>query len=134
MRFSRPPTPPHLQAEESWLLAVDLRAGLGLAALDLPGLRTVDVVGGNPVSIVGGGRGDGGAGSFLDNLALGRGLLLAGLATLALLGEVGCDPDSVEEVDDTNEAGQEEEVEEDAIVHSRCQLMSGCQDEKGMAR
>lgn len=76
------------------------------------------MVGGNPVSVVGGGRGDSGAGSFLDNLALGRGLLLAVLATLALLGEVGCDPDSVEEVDDTNEAGQEEEVEEDAIVHS----------------
>lgn len=75
------------------------------------------MVGGDPVSVVGSGRGDSGAGSFLNNLALSRSLLLAGLATLALLGEVGSDPDSVEEVDDTDEAGQEEEVKEDATVH-----------------
>lgn len=97
--------------------AVGLRAGLGLAALDLPGFRTVDVMGRNPVSVVGSGRGDSGARSVLDNLALSRSLLLARLATLALLGEVGSDPDSVEEVDDTDEASQEEEVEKDTRVH-----------------
>lgn len=97
-----------------------LRAGLGLAStLDLPGLRTSDVVGGDPVGVVGGGGRDGRGGGLLDGggFALGtaRGALLAGLAALALLWEVGGDPDGVEEVDGTSGAGQEEEVEEEAV-------------------
>lgn len=98
-----------------------LRAGLGLAgALDLPGFRAVDVVGGNPVGVVGGSGGNGGAGAVLDTLGFGTlgapgGSLFASLAALALLGEVRCNPDSVEEVDNADEASQEEEVEEDAI-------------------
>lgn len=105
-----------------FLLHAGLRAGLGLAgALDLPGFRTVDVVGGNPVGVVGGSGGNGGAGAVLDTLGFGAlsaagGSLLTGLAALALLGEVRCNPDSVEEVDDADEASQKEEVEEDAIV------------------
>lgn len=76
------------------------------------------MVGGDPVSVVSGGRGDGSrGGSLLDGrgLALGaaRGTLLAGLAALALLGEVGGDPDGIEEVDGTSGAGQEEEVQEE---------------------
>ena len=39
---------------------------------------------------------------------------LCAITSAALLGEVGCDPDSVEEIDDADEAGEEEEVEEDA--------------------
>lgn len=97
----------------------DLDAGL-LAALDLARLRAVDVVGRNPVSVIGGSRGNGGAGGLLNSGSLGTlsaagGTLLAGLAALSLLGEVGCDPDGVEEVDGTTKASQEEEVEEDAI-------------------
>lgn len=77
------------------------------------------MVGGDPVSVVGGGRGNSRAGSFLNSSslsALGRagGTLLGGLAALALLGEVGGDPDGVEEVDNSSKAGQEEKVEEDA--------------------
>lgn len=124
-----PQFPNHPQAKVSGSHAVDLRAGLGLAAFDLSGLRAVDVVGGDPVGIVSSGRGDSRAGSVLNNLALGRGLLLAGLATLALLGKVGRDPDIVEEVDDTDEAGQEEEVEEDAT-----NMQSVPIDPKGMRR
>lgn len=101
------------------LVACGLRAGLGLAALDLPGFRTVDVVGWNPLGVVGCCGCNSGAGAFIGRLSFGAlsatgGFLLARLATLALLREVGCDPDSVEEVGDTNKAGQEEEVEEDA--------------------
>lgn len=69
----------------------------------------------DPIRVVGGRRGNGGAaGSFDGSLGLlrRRGLLRT-LARLALLREVGRNPDGVEEVDDTNEAGQEEEVEED---------------------
>lgn len=81
------------------------------------------MVGGDPVGVVGSGRGDGRGGGLLDGggFALGaaRGTLLAGLAALALLGEVGSDPDGVEEVDGTSGAGQEEEVEEEAVQGQR---------------
>lgn len=101
------------------LVACGLRASLGLAALNLPGFRTVDVVGWNPLGVIGccggnsrgafiGGRGFGAFGAA-------RGSLLAGLAALALLREVGRDPNSVKEVGNTNEAGQEEEVQENAV-------------------
>jgi len=96
-----------------------LRAGLGLAStLDLPRLGTSNVVGGDPVGVVGGGRGDGRARGLIDGRGFGalgaaRGALLTGLAGLALLGEVGGDPDGVEEVHSTRGAGQEEEVQEE---------------------
>lgn len=95
-----------------------LHAGL-LATLDLARLGAVDVVGGDPVGVVGGSGGDGGVRGLLNSGGLGTlraasGTLLASLATLALLGEVGSDPDIVGEVDGTTEASQEEQVEEDA--------------------
>lgn len=121
--FLSSPLSPRLPAEDPGSHTANLSAGLGLAALDLTGLGTVDVVSGNPVSVVGGGRGDSRAGRFLDNLALSGSLLLSELPPLALLGEVRCDPDGVEEVDDADEAGQEEEVEEDAIFRGQCQLI-----------
>lgn len=94
-----------------------LRTGLR-AAFDLAGLRAVDVVRGNPISVVGTGRRNRSAGgSLLGNWglnALGLGALLAGLSGLALLGEVGSDPNGVEEVAGARDTGQQEEVEEDA--------------------
>lgn len=97
--------------------SVHLRTGLG-AALRLAGLRAGDVVGGNPVGVVGGGGGNcsaaGGLLSSLDLTALGAlGALLGGLSSLALLGEVGGDPDGVKEVAGSRDTGQEEEVEEE---------------------
>lgn len=121
-RFSRPRYPLAFQLKIPGHTA-DLSAGLGLAALDLTGLGTVDVVSGNPVSVVGGGRGDSRAGGFLDNLALSGSLLLGEFAPLALLREVRCDPDGVEEIDDADKAGQKEEVEEDTIVRGQRQLI-----------
>jgi len=100
------------------VIYANLGAGLGLAStLYLARLRAGNVVRGDPVSVVGGSGGDSRVGGLLsgDGLgALGGGTLLARLAALALLGEVGGDPHGVEEVDDTNEASQEEEVKEDA--------------------
>lgn len=99
----------------------ELRAGLGLAgALDFPGFRAVDVMRRNPVGVVSSRGGNGSAGAVLDTLGFGAlsaagGSLLTGLATLALLREVGGNPNGIKEVDHTNEASQEEEVEEDAI-------------------
>lgn len=93
-----------------------LGASLRLATLHLPGFGTVDVVSGNPVGVVCGGRGNGRAGGLLHDFALSRDLLLAGLACLALLGEVRRNPNGIEEVDNANEAGQEEEVKEDAAL------------------
>lgn len=121
MKQILPPSSPlsHLTLYRN-LVGKKLGAGLGLAgALDLSGLGAVDVVGGDPVSVVGGGGGNSRAGSLLNSgslSTLGRagGTLLGGLAALALLGEVGGDPDGVEEVDNSSKAGQEEEVEEDA--------------------
>lgn len=97
--------------------SVHLRTGLG-AALRLPGLGAGDVVGGNPVGVVGSGGGNGSAaGGLLSSLDLNTlgalGALLGGLSSLALLGEVGNDPDGVEEIAGTRDTGQEEEVEEE---------------------
>lgn len=73
------------------------------------------MVRGNPIRVVGRGRGNGRAGALLTTLStLGAGsTLLASLAGLALLREVGSDPNGVEEVYNADEAGQEEEVQED---------------------
>jgi hypothetical protein len=74
------------------------------------------VVGWDPVGIVGRGGGNSGTLNRDFNL-LGRtgGLLrrLDTLGSLALLGKVRCDPDGVEEVSNTTEASQKEEVKED---------------------
>jgi len=101
------------------VLVHNLCAGL-LAALDFTRLRTVDVVRGDPVGIISSSGGDGGARALLDRwglrtLSAASGTLLTSLATLTLLREVGSDPDSVEEVDGTTEAGQEEKVQENAV-------------------
>lgn len=102
-----------------------LRTGLG-AALDLPGLGAVDVVGRNPISVVGGGgRGSSAARSLLGDLGLNTlrlGALLAGLSGLALLREVGSHPNGVEEVTSARNTGQKEQIKEDA--GSDCQY--GC--------
>ena len=83
------------------------------------------MAGRDPVLVVG--LGAGGDGRSVD--AGGRGdalvccALFGGAAGGALLlGEVGNDPDGVEEVDDADEAGEDEEVEEDAGVV----LVGGC--------
>lgn len=95
-----------------------LRTGLG-AALNLLGLGTGDVVGGDPIGVVGCGRrsSSAGGGLFGDrglNCTL-RSTLFASLsAGFALLGEVRSDPDSVEEITGSNDTGEEEEVEENA--------------------
>lgn len=110
---------PLIQVRATSRSSLNLGADLGTATLDLPRLRAADVVRRNPVGVVGGGGRNSRAGGLLrraSGLALGGALGVVGLGALALLGEVGSDPDSVEEVHDTNKAGQEEEVEEDAIV------------------
>lgn len=95
-----------------------LRTGAG-TTLDLSGLGAVDVVRRNPISVVGGGTRDSStAGSLLSGLGLDTlratlGALLTGLSRLALLGEVGGDPNGVEEVTGTRNTGEQEEVEED---------------------
>lgn len=85
------------------------------------------MVSGDPLGVVGSGRRDSrAAGSLNGSLLLGgtSGLLELGtLSRTALLGEVGGDPDGVEEVDDAGEAGQEEEVQEEANG-SRVSLIS----------
>lgn len=96
-----------------------LRTGLR-AALDLAGLGAVDVVRGDPIGVVGAGRRNRSAGRRLlsnwglNALSATRGALLAGLSGLALLGEVGSDPNGVEEVTSARDTGKQEEVEEDA--------------------
>lgn len=73
------------------------------------------MVGWNPVRIealAGGGSVRVGSGA-LDILARGLWAAFGGAVTLALLGEVGRHPHVVEEVDDTGEASEEEDVEED---------------------
>ena len=69
------------------------------------------MVGGDPVGVVGSGRGNSGI-SLLDG---DTGLLR--LAATSFLGEVGGDPDGVEEVEDTSEEGKDEEIEEDAGIN-----------------
>lgn len=106
------PCPPFVPLDlKTWLRHLDTGAG---ATLDLPGPRAVDVVVGDPFGIVGSGRRD--SGGLLLGLLGDGGLLLGGLSGLALLGEVGGDPHGVEEVDDTTEGSEEEEVQEDTNV------------------
>lgn len=72
-------------------------------------------MGGDPVGVVGTGGGNSGIrrGNIEVSLLDGDTGLLR-LAATSLLGEVGGDPDGVEEVEDTSEKGKDEEVEEDA--------------------
>jgi hypothetical protein len=95
--------------------------GLGRAALDSPCLRLLDMVSWDPFLVVRLGPGrhsraisTGGWDAFVCGALFGCTTLCAITASAALLGEVGCDPDSVEKIDNANEAGKEEEVEEDA--------------------
>src|SRR2546423_10992289 len=94
--------------------------GPGRAALDSPCLRLLDMVSWDPFLVVRlrPGRHSGaistrGWDAFVCGALFGYTTLCA-ITSAALLGEVGCDPDSVEEIDDADEAGEEEEVEEDA--------------------
>lgn len=73
------------------------------------------MVGGDPVRVVG----SGGRNSSIRRGNIEVGLLdgdtsLLRFTTTSLLGEVGGDPNGVEEVEDTGEEGKDEEVEEDA--------------------
>ena len=77
------------------------------------------MVGGDPIGVVSGGGGHGSAGGALfGDLGLralrGLSALLTGLSGgLALLGEVGRDPNRVEEVTGADNTGKKEDVEED---------------------
>lgn len=76
------------------------------------------MVGGDPVGVVGSGRGNSGIrrGNIEISLLDGDTGLLR-LAATSFLGEVGGDPDGVEEVEDTSEEGKDEEIEEDAGIN-----------------
>lgn len=92
-----------------------LSTGLGACALDLTSLGLLDVVGRDPVRVVGSGGGNGGV--RRGNIEIGlldSDTSLLRLTATSLLGEVGGDPNGVEEVEDTGEEGKDEEVEEDA--------------------
>jgi hypothetical protein len=52
--------------------------------------------------------------AFVCGALFGYTTLCAITTSVALLGKVGRDPDSVEEIDNADEAGEEEKVEEDA--------------------
>lgn len=95
----------------------ELRARLGACTLDFTCLGLLDVVGGNPVRVVGvcgtdsGGIGRGGVQVGL----LHSGSRPLGFSAAALLGKVWCDPDGVEEVENTSEECEDEEVQEDDL-------------------
>ena len=93
------------------------------STLDLPGLRAVDVVSWDPIRVVGGSRRHRRAvRSFARRsfALLGRTRRLLGelgaLSGLALLGEIGGDPNGVDEIANTTEAGQNHEVKEEAVA------------------
>ena len=88
------------------------------AALDSARLLGLDVVSGNPLGIKGlsGGSSVSVGARALSSLLSRLGAALGGTAGLALLGEVRGDPDIVEEVHDASEAGEKEDVEEDAVT------------------
>lgn len=98
-------------------MLIELGTALGSCALDLARLGLLDVVGGNPFGVERG-RSASSSGFYRRNIRFG--LLgssrLLGLATLstALLREVWCNPDGVEEVHDTSKECEDEEVKEDA--------------------
>jgi len=52
--------------------------------------------------------------AFVCGALFGCTTLCAITTSAALLGEVGCDPDGVEEIDNADKAGEKEEVEKDA--------------------
>ena len=90
------------------------------AALDSPSLWTLDVVSWNPFLVVCLRAGCHGWdvcasdwNTLISSTLLGGAALRAITTSATLLWEVWCDPDSVEEVNDADEAGKDEEVEED---------------------
>lgn len=97
-------------------LLTELGTALGSCALDLARLGLLDVVRRNPFGVKRG-RSTSGSGVYRRNIFgfLGSSRLL-GIASLstALLREVWCNPDSVEEVHDTSKEREDEEVKEDA--------------------
>ena len=103
-------------------LGVGLSSALwsGRAALDGPGLRPLDMVSWNPFLVIclrsschSRAIFTGGWDGFVSSALLGR-TTLSTVAASAFLGEVWRDPDGVEEIDHTDEAREDEEVEEDA--------------------
>lgn len=99
-------------------MLIDLGTALGSCALDLARLGLLDVVSGNPFGVERA-RSAGGSGVYCSILRFGllgsSGLLgIAALSTTALLREVWCNPNSVEEVNDTSKECEDEEVKEDA--------------------
>jgi hypothetical protein len=109
------------------------------AAAHTPGLRALQVSGGDPALVESAslcaagdsraiGADDRNLVSGVDLLALAgraRGALAA-LAAAALLGEEGGDPGVVDEVADTAEGGEEEEVEEDAVKTTNVSFIPQC--------
>jgi hypothetical protein len=109
---------------------LDLQSLLALrpAAAHAPGLRALQVSGGDPALVEGTslcaasnsraiGANDRDLVSGVDLLALAGGTAstLAAFAAAALLGEQGSDPGVIDEVADAAESGEEEKVEEDAV-------------------
>ena len=101
-------------------ILLGLAATLGTsAALDSLGFGALDVVGWDPIFVVRLPGGDSWAFRIRCHLSSGVGFFghlrtFAALGGFALLGEVGDDPDGVEEVSDRDGAGEEEEVKEEA--------------------
>ena len=95
-----------------------LSAGLGACTLDLTSLGLLDVMGRDPVRVVRRGRGNSGVrrGNIEVSL-LGSDTSPLRVTATSFLGEVGGDPDGVEEVEDTSEEGKDEEIEEDAGIN-----------------
>lgn len=81
-------------------------------------------MGRDPFRIIGGSRRNSGV-RFINGrfgLRCARLLEFAGLSSLALLREVGRNPDGVEKVHNTGEASQKEEIEEDAVCKSQLRM------------
>lgn len=90
----------------------------------------------DPFGVVGGSGGSSGAArSFFGLLRCARRLLgeVGSLSSLALLREVGRNPDGVEEVDGTSETSQEEEVQEDTRVNNNKPTVSDRERDFGVA-
>jgi len=109
-----------------WYLSFRLTPALWprVATFDSPGFRALKVLSWNPILIVclcsGGGHSRAvrtrDRNAFVGGTFLGSAALYA-LATASgtLLGEVGRNPDGVEEIDDAADAGEDEEVEENDL-------------------
>jgi len=116
-----------MKAPVAKALSFSLSTGLWSrpAALDFAGFGFVNVMRRNPFCVVGLGRSDSRSISAasrdlirrITSLREFRRLLssVASFATLTLLWEVGSNPDRVEEVDNTDEKCQDEEVEENDL-------------------